>query len=77
MKTFLFRTLPIAASAAIAAASPSLGAGNLESYIEGSSTCRNAITVTERKTRLPAGIMQAISLAESGRWHKTSRSRFA
>lgn len=27
--------------------------------------------------RLPSGIMQAISLAESGRWHKASRSRFA
>jgi hypothetical protein len=77
MKTFLFKILPIAAGAAIAAASPSLGAGNSKYYIENSNTCRNAITVTERKMRLPAGIMQAISLAESGRWHKASRSRFA
>jgi hypothetical protein len=27
--------------------------------------------------RLPTSILQAISLAESGRWHKASRSHFA
>ena len=42
-----------------------------------STTCRKAIDTTERNMRLPVGIMQAISLAESGRWDKSSRSRFA
>jgi len=77
MKTFLFRILPIAASIAITDSSPSQGAGNSGDYINNSDTCRDAIAITERKMRLPAGIMQAISLAEFGRWHKASRSRFA
>jgi hypothetical protein len=77
MKTFLFRALPIAAGVAIAASSPALSAGNSANYTENSNTCRDAIAVTEREMRLPTGIMQAISLAESGRWHKASRSRFA
>ena len=77
MKTFLFRALPITAGIAIAVSSPALGAGNSDNYIYNSNICRDAIAVTERKMRLPAGIMQAISLAESGRWHKASRSRFA
>lgn len=42
-----------------------------------SATCRKAIERTERELRLPSGIMQAISLAESGRWDKSSRSHFA
>lgn len=77
MKTFLFRALPITAGIAIAVSSPALGAGNSDNYIYNSNICRDAIAVTERKMRLPTGIMQAISLAESGRWHKASRSRFA
>lgn len=42
-----------------------------------SNTCRQAIDATERRMQLPTGIMQAISLAESGRWDRASRSRFA
>jgi hypothetical protein len=40
-------------------------------------TCRQAVHHTERALRLPTGIMQAISLAESCRWDKFSRSHFA
>lgn len=46
-------------------------------YSENSGICRQAIRDTERALRLPIGIMQAISLAESGRWDKSSRSHFA
>lgn len=46
-------------------------------YGANSTVCRQAIGQTERALRLPIGIMQAISLAESGRWDKTSRSHFA
>lgn len=46
-------------------------------YIENSKVCRQAVYQTERALRLPVGIMQAISLAESGRWDKSSRSHFA
>ena len=42
-----------------------------------SNTCRDAIGSVERSMKLPIGIMQAISLAESGRWDKISRSGFA
>ena len=42
-----------------------------------SETCRNAIRHTEAALDLPIGILQAISLAESGRWDKESRSKFA
>ena len=46
-------------------------------YEANSKTCRQAVHRTERALRLPTGIMQAISLAESGRWDKSSRSHFA
>lgn len=46
-------------------------------YAANSTVCRQAVHQTERALRLPTGIMQAISLAESGRWDKTSRSHFA
>ncbi|MFT5487943.1 MAG: hypothetical protein ACI9JL_000692 [Paracoccaceae bacterium] len=46
-------------------------------YGANSTICRQAISQTERALRLPIGIMQAISLAESGRWDKSSRSHFA
>lgn len=45
--------------------------------IENSDTCKTAITEVETVMRLPFGILQAISLAESGRWDKASRSQFA
>lgn len=46
-------------------------------YAANSTVCRQAVHQTERALRLPTGIMQAISLAESGRWDKSSRSHFA
>jgi hypothetical protein len=46
-------------------------------YTANSHTCRQAIHHTERAIRLPTGIMQAISLAESCRWDKSSWSHFA
>lgn len=46
-------------------------------YTENSIVCRHAVSQTERDLKLPIGIMQAISLAESGRWDKSSRSHFA
>lgn len=46
-------------------------------YGANSTVCRQVISQTERALRLPIGIMQAISLAESGRWDKSSRSHFA
>jgi hypothetical protein len=77
MKSYLVTALLIGLGVAATVSSPSLAAGNSGIYVENSNTCRDAISVTEQKMRLPAGIMQAISLAESGRWHKPSRSRFA
>lgn len=62
------------AGIAFPASSASTGIGD---YGLNSVICRNAIARTEQELRLPAGIMQAISLAESGRWDKSSRSRFA
>lgn len=46
-------------------------------YGADSTICREAVLATERALKLPTGIMQAISLAESGRWDKASRSHFA
>ena len=43
----------------------------------GSKVCKTAIAQVEFAMRLPVSILQAISLAESGRWDKTSRSKFA
>jgi hypothetical protein len=43
----------------------------------GSDICRTAIRDSESRFDIPFGIMQAISLAESGRWHKETRSKFA
>ena len=42
-----------------------------------STVCRQIVSQTEQALKLPIGIMQAISLAESGRWDKSSRSHFA
>jgi hypothetical protein len=42
-----------------------------------SALCHQTISRTERELKLPVGIMQAISLAESGRWDKASQSHFA
>lgn len=42
-----------------------------------SKVCKTAIAQVEFAMRLPVSILQAISLAESGRWDKTSRSKFA
>jgi hypothetical protein len=77
MNAFILRAGYVAAlitgMALPAAAAPTA----MEVYGLNSVACRNAIERTEREMRLPAGIMQAISLAESGRWDKSSRSRFA
>ncbi len=43
----------------------------------GSDICRSAIRETEARLDIPFGILQAISLAESGRWDRESRSKFA
>ena len=45
--------------------------------LKDSNTCKNAIAAVETAMRLPVSILQAISLAESGRWDKASRSNFA
>ncbi len=42
-----------------------------------SKICRQAIENAEEGRRLPFGILQAISLAESGRWNKQTREKFA
>ena len=42
-----------------------------------SNICRGAITAAEKHYSLPFGILQAISLAESGRWEKKTRAKFA
>ena len=42
-----------------------------------SDTCRQAVATVETDERLPIGILQAISLAESGRWDRKTRSHFA
>ncbi len=64
----------LAAGIAVPAASAAPEAGV---YALNSNICRKIIDRTEREMRLPGGILQAISLAESGRWDKKSRSRFA
>lgn len=42
-----------------------------------SAVCRQAIEDAEEGRRLPFGILQAISLAESGRWNKETREKYA
>ena len=40
-------------------------------------TCKKATEATEREHRLPKRLLNAISLAETGRWHKPSREIIA
>ncbi len=40
-------------------------------------TCKKATEATEQKHRLPKRLLNAISLAETGRWHKESREIIA
>lgn len=56
------------------ARSMSAGSGN---YAANSTICRQIVSQTEHALKLPIGIMQAISLAESEHWDKSSRSHFA
>ena len=44
---------------------------------ENAEICRQAIAESEKSLDLPFGILQAISLAESGRWDRDSQERFA
>ena len=39
--------------------------------------CARPIAAAERAHAIPAQLLQAISLAESGRWHKARRAKFA
>lgn len=41
------------------------------------STCRTATAETEKTLRLPTRLLNAISLAETGRWHKKNREIIA
>ena len=66
-----------AALGAALAAGIAVPAASAGVYALNSNICRKIIDRTEREMRLPGGILQAISLAESGRWDKKSRSRFA
>ena len=50
---------------------------NSANYLADSTVCRQTVRRTEQTLKLPIGILQAISLAESGRWDKSSRSHFA
>jgi hypothetical protein len=44
---------------------------------QNSEICREAIGRTENAFRLPVGVLQAIALAESGRWDRRTREKFA
>jgi len=67
-------TLLLGAGLLCPAAGGATQRGNSLAY---SDTCKIAISRIEDAMRLPTSILQAISLAESGRWHKASRSHFA
>ncbi|MEH6404541.1 MAG: hypothetical protein V7750_14275 [Sneathiella sp.] len=60
----------IAASPVSAAQFPANGAEFL-------ATCRSATANTEKKLRLPKRLLNAISLTETGRWHKKNRETIA
>ena len=66
--------LPIALSLAIAAPAR---ADEKPGKPPGSEICRKAIDAAEDAYGLPFGILQAISMAESGRWDAGSRAVFA
>lgn len=68
----------LAATLAIGATGPARAMPeNSANYRSDSTICRQIVRRTEKKLNLPIGILQAISLAESGRWDKSSRSHFA
>ncbi len=57
-------------SASVALASPPpAGAETMRAF----ATCERATARWERITEIPSGLLQAISLAESGRWSKTDK----
>ncbi len=62
--------LMLALTPAAAATFPASGAKYL-------GTCKKATEATELKQRLPKRLLNAISLAETGRWHKPSREIIA
>ena len=53
------------------------GLRHAQKTAEKSEICRHAIGRTEHAFRLPVGILQAIALAESGRWDGRTREKFA
>src|SRR5574338_65562 len=65
----MHRTLPILLGLALAAAFPGISQAN--------QACSNAAAQAERSERLPPRLMQAISLAESGRWDDDRRANIA
>ncbi|MBL4906064.1 MAG: transglycosylase SLT domain-containing protein [Sneathiella sp.] len=64
--TFLIIASSFIASHANAAKFPANGAEFL-------TTCRTATAMTEKQLRLPTRLLNAISLAETGRWHDKNR----
>ena len=70
------RPILLAACALLLAAPPRFAFAEAKLPAE-SEVCRSAIRGSEARFDIPFGIMQAISLAESGRWHKETRSKFA
>ncbi|WP_169567933.1 hypothetical protein [Sneathiella limimaris] len=60
----------LATTPAAAGTFPAGGAKYLE-------TCRNATEAMEKKFKLPKRLLNAISLTETGRWHKASREIIA
>ncbi|WP_169544618.1 lysozyme family protein [Sneathiella aquimaris] len=65
LTTLIFQTVPVQA-----AQFPANGAEFLN-------TCRSATERTEKSLRLPKRLLNAISLAETGRWHKEKREIIA
>ena len=72
-----FPAAAILTLALVFAALPVPASANPPGNPENSEICRDAIRQTEASFDLPLGILQAISLAESGRWDKETRSKFA
>jgi soluble lytic murein transglycosylase-like protein len=66
----LFAVLCLALPLPAAAISPN-------ALLKGAEICRSAITAAERKHAIPRQLLSAVSVAETGRWHKAHQASLA
>ncbi|MEX2642399.1 MAG: hypothetical protein WD270_03035 [Acetobacterales bacterium] len=68
----------LAAFASAGLAGPAMAAPATQQAIEKyGELCHQAARATERRLRMPSGLLGAIALAESGRWNEAARESFA